>query len=264
MDSENPPPIAQQIEDSIPDDSMCISVKYNLSDGEKELLEKSPETVGFSSINWIREYLEDSGVLVLASSVGLHLKGKNQIPHIHYHVMAMNVVKPTNPSDHRRRWLNKKVNQGKDFGDLSIKYQKLDSNSPKYGFLSYPLKEGCCPKWALKSNDFMVIESRKMTNEEYQFLKSVGVSIYEKHCGLRLRQDKCEERKQLALLTLYVLCDEHKNEFASYKSMVEWLDVNYIDKLKEISEFPDPKNYKTNTQKVCVKLGYLKYSTLCL
>lgn len=264
MDPENPPPIAEKIEYSIPDDSICISVKYNLSSDEKELLEREPlASVGFNAINWIREYLLDSKADIVASSVGLHLKGKNHQPHIHYHVIALNAVKPTNPSDHRRRWLNKKSNEGKDFGDLSIKYQKLDVSAPKYGFLSYPLKEGCCPKWALKSNDFMVLNNRKMTNEEYQFLKDVGVSIYEKQCGLRLRQDKCEERKQLALLTLYVLCDERKTEFASYKSMVKWLDVNYIVKL-DITEYPDPKNYKTNTQKVAVKLGYLLYSDLCV
>lgn len=264
MDSENPPSIASQIEDSIPDDCMCISIKYNLSPDEKELREKEPETnVGFTSINWIREYLEDAGAVIMGSTVGLHLKGKNHQPHIHYHVIALNVVKPTNPSDHRKRWLNKKANQGKDFGDLSIQYKKLDLTAPKYGILSYPLKEGLCPKWALKSNDFMVLNMRKMSNEEYQFLKGVGVSIYEKQCGLRLRQDKCEERKQLALMTLYLLCEEHKSEFASYESMVRWLDVNYIDKL-DIAEYPDPKNYKTNTQKVAVKLGYLKYSTLCV
>lgn len=43
--------------------------------------------------------------------------------------------------------------------------------------------------------------------------------------------------------------------------MMMWLDEEYISKL-DLEDMPDPKNYKTNSQKVAVKLGLLRYSQL--
>lgn len=119
--------------------------------------------------------------------------------------------------------------------------------------MAYPFKEGielsCC--------------NFGLNQKEIKFLKDVGQEIYEKACGLRLRQDKCEERKKNALLELYSLCETNKNSFGSFKQMLLWLDKNYIATLS-IEDYPDPKNYKTNCQKVAVQLGLITYSSLCL
>ena len=42
---------------------------------------------------------------------------------------------------------------------------------------------------------------------------------------------------------------------------MEWLDDNYISTLT-LEEYPDPRNYKINCQKIAVSLGKLKYSAI--
>lgn len=238
----------QVLEDSIPDDATCISVKINVPDFEEQDPNHLPV---YGSV--VR-YLKDCGVDIIASSSGLHQNGKREIPHIHYHFIVAHYNEPSNPSQHRKRWLAKSGNDGENFLDASFKYQRIDIRSPKYQFLAYPLKESKVLK-----RKYYTFQGANMTIEMINFLRSVGETIYNTALALRLRQDKCTERKQLALKELYEICKAES--FSSYKQMMTWLDTNYIDTL-ELEEMPDPKNYKTNCQKVAVKLKLLKYSEL--
>lgn len=241
--------IAQKLQDFIPDDATCISVKINIPDYDAS--DNNWVAPAFADIN---KYLKDSGVDILAISSGIHVNGRNQIPHVHYHFITAHINPPANPSGHRTRWLAKKGNEEANFQGASFKYTRLEPNKPKYQFLSYPLKEGIMlqKRYYQFDGEFMKPEMKKL-------LLDVGKEIYEQACALILRQMKCQERKQLALRELYDLV--HKIQFSSFKQMMAWLDDNYISTL-DLEEMPDPKNYKVNCQKIAVKMGILKYSDI--
>lgn len=241
--------LSEMMEQFIPDDATCISVKINIPDYD-------PSDNQFIPPNFadIVKYLKDSGVEILACSSGIHLKGRTEIPHIHYHFIANHYNAPSNPSQHRKRWMGKEENKMCSLDDASFKYQNLKKNEPRFQFLAYPLKEGI-----KVLRRCYIYDGQKMSNEMLDFLLSVGQTIYQTACALRLRQDKCQERKQLALKELFELCKIQT--FSNFREMMLWLDKNYIDTL-ELDDLPDPKNYKTNCQKVAVKLGILKYSDI--
>lgn len=240
--------IADLMEARISDESTVITVKVDLTDDYDYDMRPS-----WSLID-IRSYLDDCGVNVIALSSGLHLKGKNQKPHLHYHFITEHHLPPTNPSQHRKRWM---IKTNRDLSDCSFKYQNIKQNMPRYGILAYPLKEGLY----LRPNTSYEWFGEKMTQAMFNFLLEVGQSIYQKEIGLKMRQDKCEERKKVSLNELFELCKTNSSHFHNLKSMLVWLDENYIAKL-ELDEYPDPKNYKTNCQKICVALGKLKYSEI--
>lgn len=242
--------ISEMMEQFIPDDATCISVKINIPDYDPSDNEFIPPN--FADVV---KYLKDSGVEILACSSGIHLNGRHEIPHIHYHFIANHYTAPTNASLHRKRWVGKKENKDIcSLEDVSIRYQSLKKNEPRFQFLAYPLKEGI-----KVLRRCYIYDGKKMSNEMLDFLLSVGQTIYQTACALRLRQNKCQERKQLALKELFDLCKT--KTFSNFREMMLWLDKNYIDTL-DLDDLPDPKNYKTNCQKVAVKLGILKYSDI--
>lgn len=247
---EELPNYSEQFEEFIPDDAICVSVKVNLDEGEYDNKFTPPF---YSSIV---KYLDDSGVAILASTAGVHLQGKNQVPHIHYHFVCSNFRSPSNPSQHRQRWLSKNGNEIENLGSATFKYQKLDSRYPRFQFLSYPMKEGL-----LVRDNYYTYDGCKMKKEIRDFLVSVGQTIFQTSQALKLKNDLSVQRKQLALSELYDLCKTQS--FPNFKSMLLWLDKNYIQTL-DLEDYPDPKNYKTNSQKVAVKLGLLKYSDMCV
>jgi len=246
--------LPEQFESLIPDDSMVINVKLNFEIPEDEI--DNPEsTIRGLPFYDIKKYVEDLEVKILFSSVGIHLLGERKQPHIHFHFITTPFHPPSNPSQHRKRWA-KKADASLDFLNCSFKFQTIDSSQPKYQVLSYPLKEGHEVKHNQKV--WYVFNKTPMTKEQIYFLKTVGKSIYDKEQALKLRQDKCEERKKVALHSLYELCDANKNKFNTYREMVVWLEDNYISKLS-LDEKPDINHYRTNCQKIANTLGKLKY-----
>ena len=208
----------------------------------------------------LHQYLSDHNVMIKYASYGMHMLGQNKVPHVHYNLITepFNFKSFTqNSSQHRKRWYDKQTEIEPDFLKLSFKFHsQLDDSRPKYSTLSYPLKEGL---EIYKMRGKFVY--RNVSEEMFDFLLSMGTAIYNKEVGLHQRQDKCELRKQCALSDLATLCNNNKSHFGSYSEMARWLDVNYIDKL-DLQEYPDPKNYKTNLQKIAIKLKFLKYSDL--
>lgn len=263
MDWENP--YALEMEKLIPDDAMVINIKYNIPDldAEETLHQKVLDNF---YIDTITEYLIDIPDLnIMFSSIGIHVNGKAQKPHVHYNLIVkkfdMKKVK-SNSSQHRKRWADKHGHDYDEiFNDVSFKFhESLDTKKPKYFTLAYPLKEGI-DLWEYDTASYRY-NFRPMTKPQFNFLKSVGCGIYNEQVGLHLRQDKCEARKKIALTDLYELCSKNKQEFNTYREMLNWLDVNYISTL-EIYDYPDPKNYKTNIQKIAVALKLLTYSQMC-
>lgn len=238
---------AVQMQEFIPDDATVVTVKWNC-DADYDVSLNRGHYSYFTAVN----YLKDCGVTILASSSGMHLQGENGVPHLHYHFICERFNAPCNPSQHRQRWCNK---NDMDFSDCTFKYQKLKPNTPKYAILSYPYKEGhVCARHEMHTYNNM-----QMTLPMREFLRQVGESIYQSALALKLRQNLLSARRQLALSELYELVKSES--FSSFREMQIWLDSNYIASL-QLQDYPDPKHYKTNTQKVAVKLGLLKYSDL--
>ena len=244
--------LPQAFEEFIPDDSMVINVKYNFDIPEGENIEDVLRSIPFFDI---KKYVEDLEVTILFSSVGYHLLGERKQPHIHYHFITTPFHPPSNPSQHRKRWA-KKLEASMEFLNCSFKFQSIDGTQPKYQVLSYPLKEGHLIKFNTKL--YYIFNKLPMTKEQILFLKDVGKTIYDKEQALKLRQDKCEERKKVALHSLYELCEQNKNKFNTYREMVIWLEDNYIAQLT-LDEKPDINHYRTNCQKIANTLGKLKY-----
>lgn len=195
------------------------------------------------------------------SSAGLHVGGKNKIPHFHYHFIceAINQA-PQNPSDHRKRYVKKRLKDNPDYhlNNVSMKYKNfITKNMPKYHILAYPLKENGMIEGITKS--IYIDRGEPMAMDKIQFLMAVGKTIYENALASHHRNDLCEERKKNKLLELQEIV---KNQFfKNFRDMVIWLDENYINNL-EVHELPDFRNYKSNCEKVAVKLGILRYSQL--
>lgn len=238
----------------------AIAVKLNLN--TYSALQTDEENIGEFPIADVKEYFRDSGIELKYSTIGLHLEGEKKRPHVHFNCIVLISPKiyqsiTSNASQHRKRWLNKKIKNDEpiesSFSNLTFQFnQELDSGKAKYSTLAYPLKEG---HHAFDRKMFYT----GITKPIFDILLELGTTIYNKELGLHIRQEKCEERKKNALLELQQICEAGKEHFHSLREMVIWLDHNYIDTL-DVSAYPDPKNYKTNCQKIAVHLKIAKYS----
>lgn len=237
-----------ELSDSIKPEYKCISVKINYAKDEydPENKEEPPD-----EFHCVKSYFIDCKLDIVYSSMGLHLNGENKQPHVHYHLIVKELPSGTfqsNNSQHRKRWLAKEDNQQASFENVSIRFPK--QQDPVWQVLAYPFKEG-----------HIIPKGNKNIKKYTEFLTEYAKNLYQVSLGNRARTEACDERKKVSLLSLAKLCEDNKSEFADYRQMVIWLDTNYIDTLP-LEEKPDPRNYKTNCQKICVHLGKLKYSDI--
>lgn len=237
--------IAEQMEMDISEHYACVIVKLNHIDMEN----LGPEE---THMRCVQQYLEDCGAKIMFASGGIHLNGKHKIPHMHWHLIMEEDVKPTNPSDHRKRWAVKNGYDREFFKNVSIKYHaRMLPNTPRYSTLAYPLKEGI----TVSPFDRMYLYLGKPMSREYiKFLGGVGKEINDVEHGIHLRREKSDERKQLALMGLYAVAKEHKDKFTTYKGMMQIMEVEYYKAL-EFGQRPTIKNYSENSKQVAVELG---------
>lgn len=241
-------PLCEKFQADIPDECSVVSVKINNVDLDAD---------GKATFNWfdINAYVGELST-ILFSSAGLHENGKSGKPHVHYVFICKKFKPPSNPSQHRKRYAEKTE---ADFENVSFQFKDLDKSKPKYHPLSYPLKEGRHITYHVSK--MYLYNGSAMPNDYIKFLKGIGKSIYDVELANNLKKDKCEERKKQSLADLYKICVENKSKFGNLREMMEMLDDVYIAEL-ELEDYPDPKNYKTNCQKIAVKLKILKYSAL--
>lgn len=250
------PDYPKLIEELIPSDALSVAVKINVSEDYGEYTEEDINFKVQLDYGHILRYFDHCGFKILASSGGWHLNGKSGVPHIHYHFFVENYAGPalTNPSQHRNRYFNSNGIQLS--GDLKVKFKTILKQMPAWQFLSYPLKEGIFFPFAYNKDSCYKFDGKRMSDGMLSFLLEIGNSIYRQALALRERQNKCSERKQLALNQLFEICRE--NNFSSYKQMREWLEENYLDNLP-IDELPELRNYNTNCQKVGKILKLFRY-----
>lgn len=247
LEQEQPLSLAEELSQTILDEYRCISVKINYAEDEYDANNIMPP----DELASVKAYFYHCKLDVVYSTCGIHLQGDNKKPHVHYHLIVKNLPTGTfqsSNSQHRKRWLAKEDNEVFSFENVSIRFPKKEN--PVWQHLAYPFKEG-----------LPIVRYNYNIKKYFEFLMEYAKNLYEVSLGNRARQDACNERKKVSLLSLAQLCQENKNEFNNFKEMMIWLDTSYIATL-DLEDYPDPRNYKTNCQKICVQLGKLKYSDI--
>lgn len=236
------------------DDFVCISIKINLPtdiDVSNVLLTGCDQLT--SAYYYIKEVYKTE---ILASTVGLHLKGEHAIPHFHYACITPWFKPPANNSTYKARFLAK--DQSYNLDNTSFKISRFEQNTPKYQSLSYPLKEGHpLVAGSLQYKQFFRFQSQVMDRETFRFLLDTGVSIYNTQLGLRLRQDKTEDRKKQSLLDIYNIVKDKK--FSNFSELKNYLEDHYLAKLS-LEEKPKFSNYRDNLYAIGNTLGIYRYA----
>lgn len=209
----------------------------------------------------IQKYLTDYGLDIVASSVGIHLQGKRENPHAHYHYLVKikggaakkNGVKPSNPSNNRKDWLKK--NPGFTLGESEFKYQELDPKKNHHvDMLAYPMKEGI-----VAARNYYIYKNEIMTDEMYDAMLAYAKSLFAAAQAEKTRKERAAEGSYSVLCDILDIAKMGRNKFTNLQEMREYLDVHYISNLK-LNDYPRPNDYKINCQKVAVALGIAKYS----
>lgn len=246
--------LVEYFEENIHDDDTIIEFKLN------NIVDKDGD-IDYHLLDNVKNYVMFGiGANIKFSTAGLHLQGKNKVPHIHYHFICDKCIKPQNPSDHRKRYIRKRLKDNADWtlGDISMKwYEKPLKDTPKYYILSYPFKENTHIEFKRKIHQ--IDRGTPMKNDKICFLKEVGKTLYQTALASNHRNDLMEERKKNKLLEIYDLCKDQN--FNNFREMLVWLDEEYIGKLS-LEQMPDFRNYKSNCEKVATKIGILKFSHL--
>jgi len=232
---------------SILDTYEVLSIKIDYADDEYDPSFNSPP----DNIHSVMRYLNDKDVKIIYSACGIHINGKHKKPHCHYHLIVEGFPSGefrSNNSQNRKRWLAKEGNEGFSFDGISIQFSKKEN--PVWQVLSYPYKEG------------IIVPGKKYNNipkKEYKdFLVEYGKNLYQVSLGKRARQDACDERKKNNLTDLYEFCEKGRTQFSNLKELRIYAD-EYIAQL-ELSERPNPSNFKNNCMIVASKLGIFNYS----
>jgi len=232
---------AQYLEENIPDDAMCVSAKINL-----EELPDNIEQYKSEKYNDLKKFIIDKFEKVYALSSGIHEHGEKNIPHIHHHfIIPKN--EHSNRTKQKQDWLKK--NPSRNLDGITFKFQKLETDKPKFQFLTYPLKER-----KMMNTIYYKIDDEYMSKGMILFLQETGATIYESAKALYLRQEKSEERKQNAYLELVSLLKEAK--FPNFRELCLYLDKEYVAKL-DIENIPNTKNYKENVRRIALHMGLL-------
>ena len=211
------------------------------------------------------QYTSQTVGVVIASSAGMHLAGKNGKPHIHFHfVVDAPFVSITDSAKSMRktRWLKDRENQDVILmKQMTVAYSPFDTGKPKWACLSYPLKEehrgsGMMYRVVLPNQAYIV-----MPVEIVDLLEQVGTSIYNVALAIRERNEKCEKRKEDNLQDLYEFALAKRGCFTTFREMQEYFEDVYIGKLVEagIHELPDVVNFNRNLKKVGRMLRLFKY-----
>lgn len=251
----------KEFEDFIPEDAMRLTFKIDYQEHSEEELLKDDFWVNDQILPSIRAYMVDwAGTRVLAAGAGLHFKGKSEKPHVHYVFILKKGKTFSNFSTQSGQWLAREENRDYTLGydrQVSHKIRVMDKDDTKFTVFSYVLKEGhSIPgTWQLH----MPKRNPEMPKVLLDSIKEVGKIYYETQCALRLRQDKCEERKKNAAHELLDFCNANLDKFKDYDQMVDFLNETYLRE-KSFNDRPAWNEFQKNCRNVGFELKLYKYS----
>jgi len=203
---------------------------------------------------------------VVASSVGMHLDGKNKKPHVHFHFVVNEPYKPladSAKSMRKVRWLKDRDPQDSVYmKHMTVAYSPFDTDKPKWSVLAYPLKEG-------KRGDIrmyrVIRPGAGMVNmpvEIIDLLEVVATTIYQTAVAVRERNEKAEKKREDNLQELYDWAVKERSGYNNFREMQEHFEDKYLFKIVEtegLHALPDVVNYNRNLKKVGRALGIFRY-----
>lgn len=234
-----------------------ISAKLNLDHDEVE----EWEDLSFGKFDVLKKFLEANYGSVIYSSVGLHLGGKNGVPHIHFHFItdkSYESITSQARSNRKSRWLKTESFETVNFiKRVSFMHKPFDADKhTPWSFLAYPLKEGN----RCRSMEFYIgLNSRIL-----EFLLSVATTIYETAMAIRERNDKAQQRREddLDELEEWAKDQYKKGCFETFREMQEHFEDMYLAEKMEkegIHGLPNVVKYNHNLKKVGKRLGIYRY-----
>lgn len=242
-----------------------IKCKLNLENYSS--LQPMEESFEEFPISDVMQFWRDQGCEIKYSVMALHLNGENKKPHIHFNCIVLGshtklYSVTSNLSEYKKRWIKKqqKLDNELDPAFNRVTYNvtvEMDTGKPRYSTLSYPLKEGL----HVYGSQYSKLYYSNIKKPLFDILLELGTTIYNKEIGLHIRQEKCEERKKVALIELHAICEAGKSNFTTLREMAKWLDHSYIATLP-LADKPDPNHYKTHCQKIANTLGIWSYSDM--
>lgn len=240
-----------------PKDYKVITVKVNKIESSDD------ENLGRILGNVIN-YIKSNGVSILAMSCGHHANGRNAIPHVHLHMICDSFIIgkkcfTQNISRHREKYYQNNNLNLEDLENVSMKFSELSPDKPSWQILSYPLKEGNPITY------FMEIEKVPIDEQMLEFLRNIGVDIYNKATGMHERNEACEERKRKTLLEMFRVSSEYheKAPFGSLVEFLDWAEYVFIES-RPIDEQILFDSFQKNIMPIARKLKLVKYRDLIL
>jgi len=203
---------------------------------------------------------------VVASTVGMHLDGKNKNPHCHFHFVVKEPYKKladSAKSNRKHRWLrDKDIQDTVHMKRMTVAYAPFDSEKPNWSILAYPLKEG--KRGSIRM--YTVIRPGagmvSMPVQIIDLLESTATQIYQSTLAVRERNEKAEKKREDSLQELFEWAKKERGNFTTFYEMQEHFEDNYILRLVEtegIHSLPDVVNYNRNLKKVGRALGIFRY-----
>jgi len=216
-----------------------LSAKANIESWEDDM------TVP-QSLYVLREYFTSIGDIQL-SSLGVHLQGKSQVPHWHYHVVVLSSSIPktllSNPSVHRKAWRNK---TGKDFGEASIRVQQMSLTDPVINIMSYPLKERLT---FVDGREFLTVSNDGISDAFYQLILDYGNKLFQEASLMSERRERHEKKSLTLRQEILDLVEEHKPK--TMDEVFELIEDVYLP-TKTIDNIPIMHNLDIAITQVCV------------
>jgi len=211
--------------------------------------------------NLAHAYIQQLGYTVIASSVGMHLKGKNGNPHIHFHFVIKQPFQVLTSKHSMIKTRYVKTLEPPEyllFKQMSWKHMPIDDKKPLWCILSYPFKEkirGPKEMYCLAGSDFIPYEI-------IELLELVGSDIYQSSVAQSERNEKSQQRKSEDLEELLQVAVKNRSAFKNFQQMQCWFDTVYLRKLAHhegIHSLPDIVNFNKNLKKIGYMLNLFEY-----
>jgi len=212
--------------------------------------------------HWVlaNSFIKAIGNDVIASSVGMHLNGKNANPHVHFHFVIKQPFKVLSSAHSMKKTRFCKELEPSDyllFKQMTWKHMPIDEKKPLWCILSYPLKEKIRGYKEMYS-----LGTSLIPREIVDLLELVGSDIYQSSVAQAERNEKSQQRKSEDLEELLQVAIKNRSEFKNFQQMQSWFDSVYLRKLAHhegIHSLPDVVNFNKNLKKIGYMLNLFEY-----
>lgn len=233
----------------IPDDTMFLSLKLDLPNDFTE-----DDVKDFDDLIDVRSFIiEQAKSDVIIATAGIHFKGKNEKPHLHYCVACKNFKKPSNCTNWKKAWIKKSGVEDDYFEGWSFKFKNLMEAKCKYNPLAYPFKEGHVVKrgcWVLRDEKRVSIPF-----EVVSFMEARGKQLYAEAMARHESEERRVAFNNNTLGEMLSFAVENKGEFSTKEEMAQFFETEWLNKFENVCDKPAWNNYEKNLKVIAQHLG---------